>query len=211
MVTNEQLARCAERLTRNGFSVKTAADAPEAGKIIRALIRELSPESISFGDSETLFAAGVIDELRRTKDPRLIDGFDRSMPRPERLEIRRQALLVDLFLTGINAVTMDGHLHWLDMIGNRVAPVIFGPRHVILIAGRNKIVGNDDEARARIRQIAAPKNALKHTDFKTPCQKTGVCSDCNSPDRICNAWVSLVKCFPRGRITVLFVDEELGL
>lgn len=90
---------------------------------------------------------------------------------------------------------MDGHLHWLDMIGNRIAPVVFGPRHVILFAGKNKIIANDEEARQRIPQIAAPKNALKHTDFKTPCQKTGVCIDCNSPERICNTWMCMASAF----------------
>ena len=81
----------------------------------------------------------------------MLDGFDASMPRPERLEIRRQALLSDLFVTGINAVTEEGTLHWLDMVGNRTAPVIFGPRRVVLLAGRNKIVDTQADAERRAR------------------------------------------------------------
>lgn len=211
MGQNLILETCAKQLLRNGFAVEIMPDAAEAGKWIQAKIAELEPMTISFGDSETLFATGIINELRDTCDFRLIDGFDRSIPRPERLEIRRQGLLADLFLTGINAVTTDGHLHWLDMIGNRIAPIAFGPKNVILTAGKNKIVTDDNEARKRIRQIAAPKNALKHTDFRTPCQKTGICSDCSSPDRICNTWMGMAKCFPKGRITVVLIDQNLGL
>lgn len=211
MVDPTQLNECARKLSRNGFAVHVVNNTIEAGQWVTDKIKELSPESISFGDSETMFATGIIDQLRIQTEIPLIDGFDRSMPRPERLEIRRKGILADLFMTGINAVTMDGHLHWLDMIGNRIAPVVFGPRHVVLFAGRNKIVANDEEARQRIRQIAAPKNALKHTDFKTPCQKTGICIDCSSPDRICNTWMCMAKCFPKGRITIILIDQDLGL
>ena len=58
----------------------------------------------------------------------------------ELIERCRQALTCELFLTGINIVCEDGSLHWLDMIGNSIAPIAFDPRKVILVAGRNKIV-----------------------------------------------------------------------
>ena len=119
-------------------------------------------------------------------------------------------MTADLFLTGVNAVSMKGTLHWVDMVGNRVAPVAFGPRHVILLAGANKLEGTPEEARERIRRIA-PLNAKRHEDFKTPCMYTGVCADCNSPDRLCNIHMSIVKCFPKGRITVILTEESGGL
>ena len=174
--------RCADRLRRNGFEVATAADAHEAGEYIRSRIAELAPASISFG-----------------------------VPFRELIERRRQALLCDLFLTGANAVTLDGELHWLDMIGNRIAPIAFGPRHVILTVGRNKIVEDGDAAFRRIRETAAPRNAARHEDFDTPCVKTGRCMDCASPRRICNERLILHKCHPKGRITVVLIDEDLGL
>ena len=125
--------------------------------------------------------------------------------------MRRQGLLADLFLTGINAITLGGSLYWVDMVGNRVAPVLFGPRRVVLLAGRNKIAATQAEAEQRVREIAAPKNVARHPGFRTPCAVTGVCSDCNSPQRICNARVTLERCYPAGRILVLLIDEDLGL
>ena len=127
------------------------------------------------------------------------------------IERRRRALLVDLFLTGTNAVTEQGVLVNLDMVGNRVAPMIFGPRTVVLVIGRNKIVRDLDEAMTRIKDRAAPLNAIRHTALKTPCMKTSFCIDCSSPDRICNAWTIIEKSFPRSRIKVILVNEDLGL
>lgn len=134
----------------------------------------------------------------------------RGLVREEKWEIRRQGMTADLFLTGVNAVSMEGTLHWVDMVGNRVAPVAFGPRHVILLAGSNKLVATPAEARERIRRIA-PLNARRHEGFRTPCMHTGICADCNSPDRLCNIHMSIVKCFPKGRISVILMEEPGGL
>ena len=134
-----------------------------------------------------------------------------SKPYEERLEIRRRALLSDLFITGVNAVTEQGTLHWLDKVGNRIAPVAFGPRKVIIVAGRNKIVADRDEAEERIRRIAAPQNVARHPGFRTPCAKTGVCADCNSQDRICNTRMEMLRCWPDKRVLVILIDEDSGL
>ncbi len=207
----EKLLACAATLRRHHFEVDTVHDTAEAFAIIREIIEAEAPKIVSFGDSKTMRKTGIIDWLRENGDWTLLDGFDASMSRPERLEIRRQALMSDLFITGINAVTEEGTLHWLDMVGNRIAPVAFGPRKVILVAGRNKIVANRDEAEERIRRIAAPQNIARHPGFRTPCAKTGVCMDCNSPDRICNTRMEMLRCYPAGRIRVILIDQELGL
>ena len=117
-----RLARCAEALRRHGFEAVVTKDAQEAFERLRAAVEAEMPELVSFGDSMTMRDTGIVEWLRRDGRWRLLDGFDASMPRPERLEIRRQALLSDLFVTGINAVTEEGTLHWLDMVGNRIAP-----------------------------------------------------------------------------------------
>ncbi|MFR9130063.1 MAG: LUD domain-containing protein [Alistipes putredinis] len=90
----------------------------------------------------------------------------------------------------------------LDMIGNRIAPIAFGPRKVLLVVGRNKITPTREAAEERIRTIAAPQNIARHPGFRTPCAVTGVCADCYSEDRICNTHLRMERCFPRKRITV---------
>lgn len=207
----EKILACAAALRRHHFDVETVRDTAEAFDVIRAAVEAAAPKIVSFGDSMSMRATGIIEWLRENPGLTLLDGFDASMPRPERLEIRRRALMSDLFITGVNAVTEQGTLHWLDMVGNRIAPVAFGPRKVILVAGRNKIVADREEAEERIRRIAAPQNIARHPGFRTPCAKTGVCMDCNSSDRICNTRMEMLRCHPDGRILVVLVDQELGL
>ena len=206
-----RLARCAEALRRHGFEAVVTKDAQEAFERLRAAVEAEMPELVSFGDSMTMRDTGIVEWLRRDGRWRLLDGFDASMPRPERLEIRRQALLSDLFVTGINAVTEEGTLPWLDMVGNRIAPVAFGPRKVVIVAGRNKVVADRDAAEERIRRIAAPQNIARHPGFRTPCAKTGVCSDCNAQDRVCNTRMEMLRCWPDKRVLVVLIDEDLGL
>lgn len=211
MTTTEKIQLCAEALRRHHFETAIVENTQQAFERIKAVVEAEAPKIVSFGDSVTMRKTGIIDWLRENGDWKLLDGFDPSMPRPERLEIRRQALMSDLFITGINAVTEEGTLHWLDMVGNRIAPVAFGPRKVILVAGRNKIVADRAEAEERIRRISAPQNIARHPGFRTPCAKTGVCMDCNSPDRICNTRMEMLRCYPTGRILVILIDQELGL
>jgi len=112
--------------------------------------------------------------------------------------------------TGSNAVTLCGKLINLDMVGNRTSAISFGPKKVVIFAGRNKIVADVTTGIERVRNVAAPLNAKRH-DFQTPCVKTGRCHDCNSPQRICNTWSIIDKCFPKSRIKVILIDEDLGL
>lgn len=206
-----ELERCAEALRRHGFDAVVVATPEEAFACMKAEIEQEQPALVSFGDSMTMRETGIIEWVRGDGRFTLLDGFDSSMPRPERLEIRRRALMSDLFITGVNAITTDGTLLWLDMVGNRIAPVAFGPRKVLLVAGRNKLASSREEAERRIRDIAAPRNVARHPGFRTPCAVTGICADCNSPDRICNTRMEMLCCHPRGRIKVILIDREMGL
>lgn len=202
---------CAEILRLHHFEVETVRDRDEAFSALKAAVEAEHPQVVSFGDSETMHATGIIEWLRRDGRYTLLDGFDPALSYPERLEVRRQALLSDLFITGVNAITAEGTLHWLDKVGNRIAPVAFGPRKVLIVAGRNKIVADRNQAEERIRTIAAPQNVARHPGFRTPCARTGVCSDCNSPDRVCNTRMEMLRCWPAGRVKVVLIDEDLGL
>lgn len=92
-----------------------------------------------------------------------------------------------------------------------MAGLTFGPKHVVLFIGRNKIVPTPEDAMRRIKQLAASANAIRHPSFKTPCMKTGECMDCKSPSRICNTWCITEKCFPKGRIKIVLINQDQGL
>lgn len=200
-----------EALENNLFEAYIVADEQEAAQLaMEQIIPAAAPRKISWAGSMTFAQSGLFHLLKDRTDLTVINTFDKSVSREETHERRRQALLADLFITGTNAVTGKGQLVNLDMIGNRVAALTFGPKVVIVMVGRNKLVPDLNAAMDRIREYAAPANALK-LDKKTPCSKTGTCHDCSSPDRICNHWTITEKSFPKGRIKVILINKDLGL
>ena len=207
-----RLERLRKGLEKNNFEVFIAQNFDQAKNIFELeIFPPLTIKTASWGDSLTLHSTGILDFLRQNKSVDLIETFARDLPREVILERRRQALLVDLFVTGTNAVTETGKLVNLDMVGNRVGPIIFGPKHIVLLIGRNKLVKDVERAMERIKYHAAPLNAIRHEGFKTPCIKTSFCMDCNSPDRICNTWTITEKSFPKHRIKIILINQDGGL
>ena len=208
---NIKLNNLKENLEKNNFEVFLASSLQEVRSIVmETLLPRIKPASISWGGSMTFVASGLYEDLKESQTMKVLDTFDKDIPADESLERRRQSLLVDLYITGTNAVTESGMLVNLDMIGNRIAALTFGPKEVILIIGRNKIVPDLEEAMDRVKDIAAPANAMR-LDKKTPCVETASCHECKSPDRICNTWTITQKSFPKGRVKIILLNEEAGL
>jgi len=174
------------------------------------ILPKCGARSVGWGGSMTVAGTGLFQAVKARTDIEMVDTLDKQVSAEEFVERRRQSLLVDLFITGTNAVTEDGQLVNLDMFGNRVAALTFGPKHVVVIVGRNKIVPSLDDAMFRVKNIAAPANAMR-LDKKTPCVKTSYCDECKSPDRICNTWTITEKSYPKGRVKVVLVNQDLGL
>jgi len=207
----QKIERCKVALEQNNFAVFIADD-PGAARalVIDELLPEMAIKRVSWGDSMTLYATGLLDYFKNESGFEVIETFAPGLSRADSIPRRRQALLADLFLTGTNAVTESGALVNLDMIGNRVAGITFGPRYVILMVGRNKIVVDVNMAMQRIKGLAAPMNAIRH-GIKTPCVKKSYCMDCKSPERICNTWTIHEKSYPKGRIKIILINKDIGL
>jgi hypothetical protein len=198
-------------LESNNFDVYLAENKQAACEtVLKDIIPNLNARTISWGGSMTFIDTGLYAQLKENPDLEVLDTFDKKIPAEEMLERRRQALLADLFITGTNAVTETGQLVNLDMIGNRIGALTFGPKWVIVMVGRNKIAADLDEAMFRVKNYVAPVNSMR-LDKKTPCVKTSYCEECKSPDRICNTWTITEKSFPKGRVKVVLINEDLGL
>lgn len=199
-----------ENLEGNNFTAVIASTAAEARRmVLEDMIPAINPASISWGGSMTHVQSGIYEAVKALPDVDILDTYEKDLSPEKMIERRRRALLVDLFITSTNALTEDGCLVNLDMIGNRVAALTFGPRYVVVLAGRNKIAASVEDAVTRIKNYAAPVNAMR-LEKKTPCRKTGTCNDCSSPERICNTWTITEKSFPKGRVTVILINEDLG-
>jgi L-lactate utilization protein LutB len=163
---------------------------------------------VSWGGSMTLANLGIQERLAK-EGYNLLDR-DKAASPEERTEMMRKAMLCDTYLSGTNAISEDGQLVNIDFYGNRVAAMLYGPKQVIIVAGMNKVRKTLDIALARARTIAAPTNAQRFPNFKTPCNETGSCADCMSPDSICSCFVTLRLCRPAGRIKVILIGKDLG-
>ncbi|MBC8178969.1 MAG: lactate utilization protein [Desulfobacteraceae bacterium] len=200
-----------EALEGNNFEVFIADNAVDAGhQVLEKILPRTGAKTVSWGGSMTFIATGLFDSIKDNPGLEVLNTFNKNLSPEDALELRRQALLVDLFITGTNAVTETGELVNLDMFGNRVAGITFGPKNVVILVGRNKIVPDLEAAMVRIKDYVAPTNAMR-LNKKTPCVKTSCCEECKSPDRICNSWTITQKSFPKGRIKVVLINEDLGL
>lgn len=193
-------------LKKRHFDAYFCPTAHEAMQQALALIP--AGDTVSWGGSASIKETGLLDALRARKQP-LLDR-DAAQTPEERRQIMRRALTCDTFLMSANAVSQDGQLVNVDGNGNRVAALAYGPEQVIVIAGINKAVKNLDAALVRARTVAAPVNAQRFAENKTPCLVTGTCADCTAEDCICAQVVVTRISRPAGRIKVIIVGEPLG-
>lgn len=170
---------------------------------------ELIPKgaTIGWGGSVSAQEIGLMDAVR-SGDYRPIDR-DKAESPEERSRLMKQSLLADVFLTGANALSLDGQMVNIDGTGNRLAGILFGPEKVLVIAGMNKVTATLEEAVARARTVAAPMNKQRFPN-ETPCEVTGTCADCKAEGCICNQILITRHCRPVGRIQFLLVGEDLG-
>ncbi len=198
-----------------------AEDSEEAAQKIMSLIP--NDAVVGIGDSTTTKQLSIPQALKG-RGTRVLNPFEPKKSKTETKDVFRwhknmlkRATVSDVFLTGTNAVTLDGRLVNVDAVGNRVAGMFWGHPTSIIVAGRNKIVKDLDEAFYRIRNTIAPNHSrirsveLGGGNSKTPCALTGECSDCRAEDRICNIFTIIEGKPFFTDLTVVMVNEDLGL
>lgn len=205
-VIEKRVNRTIEALEKNNIRGYYVENEKEVFNIIKGIIN--NGDTVAVGGSMTLEEIGVIDFLR-DGDYKFLDRYKKDITQEEIKLIYRKSFSADGYLTSTNAITEDGSLYNVDGTGNRVAAMLYGPEKVIVICGVNKLVKNLDEAIMRNREISAPANA-KRLNKTTPCAKVGYCMDCNNQDRLCNEYTLIKRQRDKGRMTVIFINKNLG-
>lgn len=181
---------------------------PDAASALEKALECIPEEAVvTWGGALSAMQIGLLDAVKQGAY-RALDRDTCKTPE-ERKEMMHKALLADVFLTGANAISLDGQMVNIDGIGNRVAAIVYGPETVLVIAGMNKVVDTLEDAVKRARTIAAPINQQRFSN-ETPCKATGTCADCKREDCICNQILITRNCRPAGRIKFILVGEELG-
>ena len=196
-----------KHLVKRRMEASYAPTAAQARDEVVAMIP--AGATVSRCGSMSLVEMGLWEELAKKPGVEIIDPFVPGLTPVEAHALRRRGLLADYMVTSTNALTMDGRLVNLDATGNRVAAMCFGPEKVIVVAGLNKVTPDLDSALARVKNHAAPINAIR-ANMPTPCAEDGICHDCKSPSRICNMWSIIEGHLIKNRIHVKLVGEDLG-
>ena len=187
---------------------------PSAKEACEKVIQALQPgQIIGTGGSITLNETGILDKIRSSNytlidpDSHLAEGVLSDKIE----ELRREVLCKsDVFITSINALTLDGKMVSIDGLGNRLAAMLHGNAHkVIVVCGINKIVPDLERALWRAYNVAAVCN-VKRLNMNPPCAKALKCVDCSSEERICRATLILEK-QPIGKeYLVIIIGEHCG-
>jgi len=202
----KQVERTINNLRKRNMAGFFVNDDAELKELLKELIAENSV--VGVGDSMTLFETGVIDFLREGKFS-FLDKYREGITSDEKKKIYIENFSADTFMCSTNALTEDGELYNIDGNGSRVAPMLYGPKQVILVTGINKIVKDIEDAEKRVRSYSAPIDA-KRLGKNTPCTTLGYCVDCKSPNRICNDFTIIRGQFIKDRIKVIIVGRQLG-
>jgi len=193
-------------LKKNGFDAVFVEGREAASGLIAKYFAKGA--TVGFGGSVTAEALSL-PALARTAGCKVLDHNAPGLADAEKLALRKQQLTCDIFISGSNALTLEGELVNVDGTGNRIAALTFGPAKTIVVVGINKLVQDLDEAFARIELYAAPMNN-KRLNKPNPCVKAGVCMDCEGDSRICRVYQILRKKPTMSDFTVIIVGEELG-
>mgnify|MGYP002407474610 CR=1 FL=1 len=193
-------------LTAKGFQAQYVPTKEEA----LAEVFRIIPEGATVGipGSVTIREIGAVEGLR-ARGCTVIHHWDPSLTQEQRMQTLQDELLAQYFLTGTNAVTLDGTLVNIDGNGNRVSGMAWGRNTIIFVAGMNKVTKDLDEAIARTRNVATPPNALR-LNLQPPCTKTGHCVNCNAPERACKALLILERATTGRTSHVILVGDDLG-
>jgi hypothetical protein len=163
---------------------------------------------VTHGGSYTIKELGIVEILKKGNYRYLQQEIRADDTLQYKLEIK--GFSSDVYLTSVNAITMQGELMALDGFGNRAACLLFGPKKVLVVAGKNKIVDTLEEGIKRIKDYVAPVHARRR-NWDLPCTTAGKCVDCNSERRICNKLAILQYERNKDRISVILVGEDLGI
>jgi L-lactate utilization protein LutB len=203
----EKLAdNCVNNLKKHGFDAHFVPGVDEARELILDMV--MDHESFGFGGSDTTRSLGLVEALK-AKGKTIYDHWQEGIDREKDLEIRLDQGRCDCFFSSANAISAGGEVVNVDGVGNRTNATCFGPKKVVIVAGMNTLTPDLESALTRVREIAGPMRA-RSLDMQTPCAETGVCSDCNAPQRICRITVILHRKPMLTDVSVVLINQTLG-
>ena len=155
--TKARVERTFEALEERGI---TPVYVPDRRAGLETVIRVIPKGSaVAHGSSTTLQEIGILDHL---KDPaagyRYLNAeWQAEADATRRVRIRAKLSVdADYYLGSVQAISETGEVVGADQSGSRQAFYVYGPPHVIWVAGINKLVPNLESGLRRVREVALP-------------------------------------------------------
>ncbi|MEG0585261.1 MAG: lactate utilization protein [Christensenellaceae bacterium] len=193
-------------LNKKGYHAAFFEDVDTAKAHVMDLLSDA--ESVGMGGSATIKSTGLFEDIVASGKTVFSQTLEREKENPDIMGVWKSAMNADAFLTSTNALTLQGDLINIDGNGNRVAAMFFGPQKVVVVCGINKLADGPHKAIARIKKFACPANAQR-LGLQTPCA-TGICTECDSPQRMCNVTVRMQYPPRTKEIHIVLINKELG-
>lgn len=216
------IEKAMKNLKKNNIGSYVVETKEDVMPLVKTLIHE--GDVVGFGGSVTLKEVGFFDFIKNGNYD-LLDRDKKGLTREEAQDINRKVFFSDVYFAGANAITEHGEIYEVDGNGNRVAAITFGPKRVILIVGKNKIVKNLRDAVERVKNTACPANTMR-LKIGTTCNSTGYCINggtcderhlmCAAPGACTNSICSFSNVIAsqmasnNDRIKIIIVNEDLG-
>jgi len=201
----EMINRLKENFRLRNIEVEYFENLEDVKKYILNIIPNKS--TIGIGHSLTLQKMNITNSLLERGN--IVYDKELAKSRDESIDLKKKALITSWYITGSNAISVDGRIVNVDHSGNRVAAIAFGPDKVIIVVGKNKIVDTLDDAIKRVKNVACPLNA-KRAGFNPPCVTLNKCVDCVSNERVCNILSIIEGQSDSNRIKLFIVNEKYG-
>ncbi len=208
-----------ENLKKNNMAAYFCNDEAQALQLVKTLVNK--GDTVSNGGSVTLAQTGIM-ELIKNGDYNYLDRSRQGITPDEVEQVYRDTFSADVYFTSANAITESGYIYNVDGNSNRVSAILYGPKSVVMVVGKNKLVKTIEDAIERVRTIAAPKNAVR-LGLNTYCSQKGnckavdiktenneICNGCLGETRICCNYVLSAMQRKKNRIKVIIIDKELG-
>ena len=192
-----------EVFKKHGFELIFVSNKEEALSVAMSFIKP--GMSVGLGGSTTVSQIGLLEYVTSLKDITLFNQYEKGISMEENTNRRRQGMLADLYICGTNALTKNGEIVNADGSGNRVAAQIFGPKKVLIVTGKNKIVDDVAAGFKRIHDVASPKNMERVNNMAIAMGK----APHYTMENIGNKF-AYIDADVEGRTTIIVVDEDLG-
>ena len=152
-----RLERTFAALKQRGITPIYVPDRHAAFETVLGLIPKGS--TVAHGSSTTLQEIGLVDRLRdpaagyRYLNPEWQTESDATRRAGIRAKLSVEA---DYYLGSVQAISETGEVIGADASGSRQAFYVYGPPHVIWVAGINKLVPSLESGLRRVREVALP-------------------------------------------------------